>query len=310
MRSPLNSKSLYVCSHEAAAGSLIVSLGMMEFLKAKFKRVAFFRPFVWLKEGDHDTLFFLKRYGLAMSYEQTYGFSVGEVEKLIAQNRFDLLLQELIMQFKQLEETYDFVFIEGLNQANFSHAIDLDINLEIAKNFGTPYINILKGNDKTPEEIMDEILIDYEGIKASGVTHFATFVNRLEHEDTKTLQSLIGSAPDLPPVHLLREVTELDKPTIYEVIQSLHAKVVQAESRDFRRIVRQTKIAAMQLENFLKHVEEGDLVIVPADRADIVVGSILALYSKKYPNISGIVLTGGMTLAPSIQSILEGLSDS
>ncbi len=49
----------------------------------------------------------------------------------------------------------------------------------------------------------------------------------------------------------------------------------------------------MTLDNYLSHLENGDLVITPGDREDIVVGTLSSLFSKTFPNISGILLTGG-----------------
>lgn len=299
-------RSLYITSHEKSAGSLIVTMGMMEFLKARFGRVAFFRPFVKSKESDHDTHFFLDRFSLDMEYHQTFAFSVLEAEREIAQNRFKFLLNGIISKVKILEESYDFVLIEGLNQDKFSNAIDFDINLEVSKNLDMPYINILKGDNKSADEILDEILIDYEGIKLSGCRHFATFANRLDMNIAKELKTLLLNHNTLPPIFILDEVAELDMPTIQEIKDSLGCEVVRANELDFRRVVKDIKIAAMQLDDFLEHIEDGDLIVVPADRADIITGAILAIYSKRFPTISGIVLTGGMSLSLPIKDILDG----
>ena len=299
-------KSLYITSHEKASGSLVVTMGMMEFLKARFGRVAFFRPFVKSKERDNDSTFFLNRFSLDMEHHQTFAFSVLEAEREIAQNRFKFLLKDIISRVKKLEESYDFVLIEGLNQNKFSNAIDFDINLEVSKNLDMPYINILKGYKKSAEEILDEILIDYEGIKLSGCRHFATFTNRLDTSTSKKLKKLLLNHDYLPPVFILKEIAELDMPTIQEIKDCLGCKVIRANELDFKKVVRDIKIAAMQLDDFLEHIEDGDLIVVPADRADIITGSILAIYSKKFPTISGIVLTGGISLSPPIKEILDG----
>lgn len=289
-----------------AAGKLVVTMGMMEFLKAKVGRVAFFRPFVKSKEYDDDTEFFLERYSLDMTREQTYGYSVHEAERLIAENQLDILMKNLILKIKQLEKDYDFVLIEGLHQSTFLNAIDIDINLEVAKNSGIPYVNVLRGDVKSAEEMLDSIMIDHEGIKASGCTHFATFVNRLSSKSVDELRELVSTQKDMPPTYLLEEIPELDMPTIHEVKGYLGCEVIRADGKDFRRVVKNTKIAAMRLENFLEYIEDGDLIIVPADRPDIITGAIMAIYSNSYPNISGIVLTGKMGLSPSILKILDG----
>ena len=298
-------KSLYISSHAVAAGKLVVTMGMMELLKAKVHRVAFFRPFVKDKTYDDDITFFLERYALDVKYAQTFGFSVHEVERLVADNQTDLLIKTLIDQIKQLEKTYDFVLIEGLHQSSFSSAIDIDINLEVAKNAAIPYVNILKGKEKSVSEIMDDIMMEHEHIKASGCTHFATFANRLDEDTSLILKSRLSTQKDLPPVYLLNEIDELDMPTIFEVKTSLGCRVIHGDSKDYRKVVRNTKIAAMKLENFLEYIEDGDLVLVPADRADIVAGAILASRSSRFPKISGIILTGKMELAASVLEILE-----
>ncbi len=293
-------KSLYISSHTVAAGKLVVAMGMMEFLKAKVHRVAFFRPFVKDKSHDHDIAFFLERYTLDMTEAQSRGFTVHEAEKMIAENSLDTLMKLLVAQIKELERSYDFVLIEGLHHSAFSAAIGVDLNLEAA-----PYVSILNAKSEDTADVLDNILMDHEHIKASGCKHFATFANRLDAEKLPALRTLLEAHRDLSPVYLLPEVEELDMPTIFEVRHALDCEVIRATGKEYRRVVRQTKIAAMRLENFLSYVEEGDLVLVPADRADIIIGVLLSTQSARYPNISGILLTGDMELAPSIREMLE-----
>ena len=50
----------------------------------------------------------------------------------------------------------------------------------------------------------------------------------------------------------------------------------------------------MGLEHFLERIADGDLVITPGDRADIVAGSLAAHLSGTYPAVAGLVLTGGL----------------
>ena len=298
-------KSLYISSHTVAAGKLVVSMGMMEFLKAKVHRVAFFRPFVKEKDHDHDITFFLERYTLDMTETQTYGITVHEAEKMIAEGSVKRLMKILVTKIKELEKGYDFVLIEGLHHSAFSAAIDLDLNLEVAKNAAVPYANVLNTRSQDTLEVLDNILMDHKHIKASGCRHFATFANRLEEGSLLALRRLLEAHSELPPTYLLPEVDELDMPTIFEVRHALDCEVIRATGKTYRRVVRQTKIAAMRLENFLGYVEEGDLVLVPADRADIIIGTLLSTQSSRYPNISGILLTGDMDLAPSIRAMLE-----
>jgi len=302
-------KSLYISSHEKGAGNLIISMGLMEFLKGTFLKVAFFRPFVENNTYDWDIDFFISKYQLDQDSKESYGYSVQEAEKLIAQNQTTFLIESLIEKYKKLEANYDFVIVQGLHQDAFSHTLDIDINLEIAKNLGASYCIVLKANGKNKESIFDEILLESNAIQLSGCTHFATFVNRVDEAIIPLLQLELKKQKNIIPVYFLKEIEELGKPTIAEVKYHLGCSVVIGDKKDFKRIVKQTKIAGMQLEHFLEHIEDGDLIIVSSDRADIIVWVIASIFSKNYPNVSGILLTGGIKLTKSIELLLSGFTN-
>lgn len=299
-------KSLYIVSLEPAAGSLIITMGMMELLKRKLNKVAFFRPIIKDSEDkDHDIGFVLEKYDLDIKYSQTYGYTVHEVEAMVAENKLHDLIENLIEKFKKLEKDYDFVLVEGLCQASFTQSFDFDINLVIAKNIGSPIISILKGKDKTDREVIDEITIERDSIEKVGCSHFATFVNRLDVNAFTRLHE----KNSFPYTYYLPEVAELDTPTVNDMMNKLNCMLILGEQKDLKRVVRQSKIAAMKLENFLEHIEEGDLVIVSGDRADIIVGSMATINSKNYPNIAGLLLTGGLVPSRAIQNLFRGYGE-
>jgi len=302
-------KSLYISSHSKGAGKLIITMGMMEFLRAKMGKVAFFKPFSADKTDDHDINFIHQRYGLLIPTDQMVGLDISEVEEYAAQMRLDEMLGMLMEQIKTLEQEYDFVLVEGLPQSEFSDTIGVDLNLALASNLGTAYINVLHGIDKNAPEIIDEIMIDHHNIIDAGCTHFATFVNRLDTE-TKNILAKSLERQNLPQsTYLLQEIPELDMPTIAEVSRSLGCRIISGLDKDLHRVVKGTKIAAMQLDHFLDCIQEGDLIITPSDRSDIVVGSLMAMISHHYPTISGIVLTGGGMLSDNTQRMLSGLKE-
>jgi len=84
---------------------------------------------------------------------------------------------------------------------------------------------------------------------------------------------------------------------------------IYGEEKDLRRVVKQSKIAAMKLDNFLEYIEDGDLVITSGDRSDIIVGCLSTVFSNNYPNISGILLTAGMMPHKSINKLVAGFKD-
>ena len=142
---------------------------------------------------------------------------------------------------------------------------------------------------------------------SQGCIHFATFVNRIN--ETKYDDFVKLSQQSQYNIYLLKEIQELDMPTIEDVRESLQAKSIVLNDDDHSRVIRGVKVAALTLENFLEHIEEDDLVIVPADRSEIILGLYGALHSNTYANISVIIFPFDMKIHPNIQKLIDGLEN-
>lgn len=301
-------KSLFISAQEINAGTLFISMGMMEILKRNLNNVAFFRPIIYKKDAlDGDIDFILNRYGIDMKYEDAYGFDVDYVEDMIASNKTNILINQLIGKFKKLEDKYDFVLCEGIRRSFLNTNINYDLNMKIAQNFGSPYINIINAKEDTAKEVYESIQIEHENIITQGCTHFATFVNRLEDKKYTALEKRLHTSEYRKGTYLLHELEELSLISIMDVIESLKAKEVLVSPEDYTRSIKSVRVAALTLDNFLEYIEEGDLVIVPADRSDIILGLLGAMYSTSYPNVSAIVFPFDMQAHPNIRKLVVGL---
>jgi len=299
-------KSLYIAAQEKNAGTLFVSMGMMEILKRNLHRVAFFRPIIYSGDiVDGDIQFIRERYKLTIDYNDAYGYDISEVEELISKGRESELIENLIEKFKKLEREYDFVLCEGIRKSFLPSAISHNLNLKIAQNFGAPYINIISAKDKENKEIYEELAIENSAINSVGCTHFATFINRVDEQQIPKLQKMLLDTPYT--TYILKEVEELNLPTLEDVMETLQTKSIILEEHDPLRVIRSVKVAALSLDNFLEHIEEDDLIIVPADRSEIILGLYGALHSSRYPNISAIVFPFNMSIHPNIAKLIEGL---
>ena len=299
-------KSLYIAAQEINAGTLFVSMGMMEILKRNLHKVAFFRPIIYKTNiVDGDIEFILKHYNLDMKYEDTFGFDIAYVEDMIANNKTKQLLNELIIKFKKLEAEYDFVLCEGIRRSFLTTNINFDLNIEIAKHFASPYINIINAKNESAKEVTESIYLEHSNIEENGCSHFATFVNRLEKTKYDEVQKGIKNLDTT--VFLLKEVEELNLISLKDVIESLGATEVLVQPQDYVRHLRATRVAALSLDNFLDKIEEDDLVIVPPDRSEIILGLLGALYSNALPSIGAIIFPFGMSMHPNIEKLIKGL---
>jgi len=308
----MDHKSIYIASTEPRAGSLIIAIGFMEMLKGRYKHVAFFRPIIPDgEERERDIDFMLKHFELDIPYESCCGFTVSDYTKAYAEDNEEALYAALIDKVNQLHKAYDFVLIEGYPRNVFASLFDFDINLKIARNLGTVCVPVLNAKGKSSRKIFNEIQIISETIHTEGCSHLATFVNRCDQKILDNLKSSIIST-DLKEeqVYLLPELKELDTPTLNEVIKELQAEMIMGNSEQLQHLVYGNKIAAMGVENYLTRINDGDLVIVPGDRIDILLASLLSYYGKNHPNIVGMILSGGITLNNTIMKLLEDFGET
>ncbi|RLA62002.1 MAG: phosphate acetyltransferase [Epsilonproteobacteria bacterium] len=297
-------KSIYISSTQSAAGSLIVSIGFMEMLKGHYERVAFFRPIIPDgKEKENDIDFMLKHFELDMSYDACCGFKLREYTKAHAENKEEALYEALLHKVNQLRKEYDFILIEGFPRSVFDSIFDFDINLKIARNLSTVFVPILNAKNKTFQKIINELQIVSEVIQDEGCTHLATFINRCDESELAKVKMHIENKQN--QIYLLPERKELNMPTLNQIIKLLKAEVLMGSPEQLQHLIYGNKIAAMGVDNYLTHINNGDIVIIPGDRVDIIFASLLSFYTKNHPNIAGIILSGDITPSKNIMKLLE-----
>lgn len=302
----MNANALYVSSNQANSGSIIITMGLMQLLKSKIEKVGFFRPIIDTNaEENSDIRFMLEYFNIKQAYEESYGISHIEFETLLVAGKLNEAVGKIIANLQKLKEKNNFILIEGISKSAFSQSIGFDINLELAKNLNTDIISIINAKDKTKEAILNEVKIESEAIKQHGVRKAMIVVNRVSKEDITVLKTQTDTHDS---VYFTPEVKELDCITINEVKKHLNCEVLFGEEKDLNRLIRSKLVAAMTIGHYLERVTEKSLIIVPSDRCDIITSTILTLYSKDFPNVAGILLTGNLPLPKAIKNLLNGLS--
>ena len=304
----MDTKSIYIASMEPGSGKLMVVLGFMEIASRLVGNVGFFRPVIRrTKSRDNDVDTILSLYNLDMEYEDTFAFHTDEVEAMAADGKVKELIQGIIAKYKQVESKFDFVVCEGFETSGFVANFDFDANLEIAKNLGSSFLGTINGRGKDVQAVLDAVRLAADTISEEGVTHLATIVNRLDESVlNKVRPQLEKRKKGDAPVYLFPEVVELASPTVGEIKDELGCTMLRGDKNGLLRIVRNFKVAAMTLDNYLHYIEEDDLIIVPGDRADILLGTLSTFYSGTFPNISGILLSGGLVPSKTVMRLIEG----
>jgi phosphate acetyltransferase len=294
-------KNLYITSTSKQNGTLIVAMGLMEILKRNLHRIAFFRPIIKDREHKDSSIELIrKQFALEISYEECYCYTLSQFEELLTQNRSDDAIAKIIEHCNTLEEQYDFVLIEGLSLPNFTQPVSYYYNYQIAKNLGSAIINIINAKDKTIQQIDNVIEMEQHDIASYSGFHLATFLNRVNEKH-------LAIFANRSKILLLPEIEELNYPTVEDIASSLNATKLLGTKQQLNRIVKRNKIASMHIEHLLGYIERGDLFITSGDRTDAILGIVCANYSKDFPSIAGLILTGGFELDSDFIKLLKGL---
>ena len=296
--------SVYVITSSAQSGKSIVSLGLMQMLKRTTPNVAFFKPLVEHKnvvDNHIDTI--LSHFKVNMSYDDAYAFSRSEFTEHQNQGKINEVYDSIIEKYKNLESKFDFVLVEGSDFTDEGSVFEIDFNGSIAKNLGIPALLVVKDNFETVSELANNVIAEVNSFLEKDVNVIGVIVNRCEKEQ-KEVQKLINKEIKKGIfVAVIPNNPELGKPSIREIINHIKGHVLFGKEK-LDNIAKTTVIGAMQLGNFLPRITPDSLCIMPGDRSDLIVGTSLANISPKYPNVSGIVLTGGFTPERSIVKLM------
>ncbi len=303
------SKNLYIATMEPRSGKSVVLLGLMELLSRRIQNIGIFRPIIQAGERKDDYIeLALARYKLKFKYEDLYGCTHQEARALLSSGQYESLMKTLVNKYKALERQSDFVVCVGTDYTGVATAFEFDFNADIANQLGCPLLTVVSGEGKTAEDVVAATKVTREAFQDKGCTILATVVNRVKASILDSVaRQLEEKKAETGPVYILKEEPALNYPTVGEIARALNGRLLGGEGSGLDREVRLTKVAAMQLTHVLERIGDGDLIITPGDRADVILGSLVTLFSEKGPSLAGLVLTGGMEPEPKILSLIEGL---
>ncbi|MBZ9777964.1 phosphate acetyltransferase [Psychroflexus sp. CAK8W] len=303
-------KGIYIATSEPNSGKSIVALGLMRMLLAKTAKVGYFRPIIddnteGKKDNHINTI--LSHFNLEIQHDEAYALTRSEFINKRNANKDGEILDIIIEKYKALEDRNDFMLVEGTDFSGEGTAIELDANILIAQNLGLPTIIVSSGIGKSLDEFINGLNLAYDSFDEKGVKVSAVIANKVQKENIdRIINGVEKKLPKNVVVNAIPLIPNLKNPTLREIVKSVDAKVLFGEEYLNNQSSSFT-VGAMQLRNYLTHLEEDCLVITPGDRADIILGALQANISSKYPKISGIVLSGGLIPEEPIIRLIEGL---
>ncbi len=302
-------QNLYVTGAERGSGKSVIVLAMMETLSGHGGKVGFFRPVI--RAGlQRDQLIDLitQRYQLDFPYESMYGCDSDVARQLIVADRYDELLKRVLEKYQHLQAQCDHLLCAGTDYTGGHSMLEFDFNSDVANNLGCFILPVVRGAGRDSQALLDATTAFMKSLQERHCDILAAVINNVQRDQLEELKALlVRAAGSGPPVYIVPEESSLAKPTVGDIARSLDTRIIYGEADNLNRPVQHYKVAAMQVPDFLDHLEEDSLVITPGDRSDIMLACLMAYPSTAYPRISGLLLTGNLQPASQLGKLVRGL---
>ncbi len=328
-------KSIYITSAEGHSGKSTIALGVLDILRRSVQRVGVFRPVARsVSARDYVLEMLLQNVGLDLDYEQAIGVTYDAVHE-----DPDAALSRILERYKAVEQRCDAVVILGSDYTDVGSPTELSFNARIAANLGAPVLLVLggrrgQGNDellghseaRTPSDMRQITEIALVELRNAHASLVGIVANRSDPENLEKIRDAIGSAareavdslaestsgaqPTRIPVWALPEDRVLVAPSVSGILESIDGTLEFGDRRLLAREALGVVVAAMSMRNVLPRLTEGAVVVVPADRAEVLLAVLMANASGTFPSLAAIVLNGGFELPEAVLRLIKGLNPS
>lgn len=304
-------KTIFIATTEPYSGKSIIALGLINMLLGKARKVGYFKPIIneepaEKKDVDIETI--VHYFGLPIAYEDTYAFTRQHaMKKMESDSTRGELINSIIGKVKKLEESYDFVVIEGSDYLGEGTAFEFETNVTIAKNLNAPVIMVVSGEHKTTAQVVNTVQAMLRNFNVREVGVLAVVANKVKKEVVNELKELLTTQLSSETIlAIIPENKKLQNPSMKEIHEQLGGKLLYGQEQ-LNNQVDNFVTGAMHLPHFLDHISENVLIVTPGDRGDIIIGALQAGLSVNYPKIAGLVLTAGLVPEEPVMRLLNGL---
>lgn len=320
-------QSIYITSAEGHSGKSTVALGVLDALSRVTPRVGVFRPIARsTAERDYVLEMLLDHDGVDLAYDDCVGVTYDDVRV-----DADAALGRIVERYKAVEAQCDAVVVIGSDYTDVGSPAELAYNARIAANLGAPVLLVLGGRAqqgqgetlglsvaRTPQEVGQIAALAVPELLHERAEVFAVVVNRAEPEQLDeiigSVRPIVDAAGTKPgrtvPVWALPEDRFLIAPSMRGVLRSVEGELIKGDPALLTREVLGVVVAGMSMVNVLPRLMESAVIVIPADRTEVLLATLLANASGTFPSLAGVVLNGGFELPDAIVRLIDGLGSS
>jgi phosphate acetyltransferase len=297
--------SVYVAGIEGFTGKSAVALGLIEILSRRVQHVSVFRPVVRTEAGHgatHDYVLDLlvSHDAVAMSYDECAGVSYDEVHA-----DPDAAMDRIVQRYHEVADRSDAVVVVGSDYTDVGAPAEFAFNARIAANLGVPVLLVVNGAGRDVEQVRTVVALGESELAANHASLFGVIANRVDGDLAEQVVKALDRTE--VPAFAIPDEPLLSAPSVADLMAACGGTLVDGDETLLAREVPTIVIAAMTMPNVLDRLSDGALVVTPGDRPEVVLGVLTAHLSSSFPQVSGIVLNGGLELPHQVRTLLDGL---
>ena len=276
-------------------------------------------------ERDYVLEMLLDHDGVDLAYDDCVGVTYDDVR-----DDADAALGRIVERYKAVEAQCDAVVVIGSDYTDVGSPAELAYNARIAANLGAPVLLVLGGRAqqgqgetlglsvaRTAQEVGQIAALAMPELLHERAEVFAVVVNRADPDELDEVVASVRQVVDAGgprgrtvPVWALPEDRFLIAPSMRGVLRSVEGELIKGDPELLTREVLGVVVAGMSMVNVLPRLMESAVIIIPADRTEVLLATLLANASGTFPSLAGVVLNGGFELPDAIVRLIDGLGSS
>jgi len=292
-------QSIFVASMEGHTGKSTVALGLVNLLIGNVTKVGVFRPVVRSTLERDRVLDLLISRLPHLEYEDCVGVTYDEIH-----SDPEGSLSRIIERYRALEQRVDTVVVVGSDYTDIAGPAELEYNSRIAANLRSSILLVVRAIDRSPEEVKQAAQLAIDEIESNHAKVIGIVVNRITVPDTQPFADALAGMG--VPVWTLPDIPILSSASVAELMKQLGGKLAFGDEDLLSREAEHLLIAGMNTEHVLERLREGQVVITPSDRTEILIALMAAHAAENFPSLSGIILNGGYAVPDSVARLIRG----
>lgn len=300
-------RSIYITSPEGDTGKSTIALGVVDLLVREVQRVGVFRPITRAVSGksagnatDYVLDLLLGHDGVDTPHDQAVGVTYDEIH-----DDPDAALTKILQRFHEVERSNDIVVIVGSDYTDVGSPTELAFNARIAANLGAPVLLVVSGDGRSSDDVKQLVDVSVSELEANHARVLGAISNRT---DPQQLDEVLAALKYDFPTWTIPSDPFLLAPTVDSLMQAVDGEFVFGDPAALGRETLNFVVAAMNIEHLIEHLTDGAVVITPGDRADILLGLLVAHSATSFPSLAGVILSGGFDPSEQILALVADIN--